>query len=460
MGLQLFKLQSVQMNGKSKHVVNPLDIQKELLGHLYKAEPDRTWHINALNDIGASLPELHDQYKKQKALMDIVTQQQSRKFQPYTEEFNSSASSKESTPRNLEPLQEEQKQEQEEKFDIMNDIEHVDKLLDMFNSVTETDGFLRSLHRKGRRFIVAANIYLSSGWNIVDITNYSLFLFAFGIRVGALSSVFSIRKEVSDLDRDNPFSEHIDFYSVVFVLSLSVLINSINACLTWLKMFKYLQVFPRMALLTNTLSQAVKPLSVFIFIITIVLVGTSQGFAMAFGVDVRGYRNMLHALLSSLRMMVGDFDYPALEDSSPWLGPLLFWLYIFLVFFVLVSVFIALLSEAYDAARSRVPPVDPQGGSLFSKMGEEMMRASGGITEDIGGFSKVLSTRARNMTHLGKHAATNSFNSMRNVQQHMPNLTNMRRKASLGSNRITPLTEDIKNTTVTEEDLKNLDLHA
>ena len=34
---------------------------------------------------------------------------------------------------------------------------------------------------------------------------------------------------------------------------------------------------------------------------------------------------------------------------------MLFWLYIFLVFFVLMSVFIAILSEGYEAAKSRIP---------------------------------------------------------------------------------------------------------
>ena len=50
-------------------------------------------------------------------------------------------------------------------------------------------------------------------------------------------------------------------------------------------------------------------------------------------------------------MAVGDFDYEQLQQSQQLLGPLMFWVYIILVFFVLMSMFIALISEAceYDA---------------------------------------------------------------------------------------------------------------
>ena len=47
-------------------------------------------------------------------------------------------------------------------------------------------------------------------------------------------------------------------------------------------------------------------------------------------------------------MAVGDFDYEQLQQSQQLLGPLMFWVYIILVFFVLMSMFIALISEACE----------------------------------------------------------------------------------------------------------------
>ena len=84
----------------------------------------------------------------------------------------------------------------------------------------------------------------------------------------------------------------------------------------------------------------------------IVLIGSAQGFFMAFGHDVADFQSFSTSLLSMLRMAVGDFDYAALQNSHYIVGPLMFWIYIFLVFFVLMSMFIALISEACEFAPS------------------------------------------------------------------------------------------------------------
>ena len=59
--------------------------------------------------------------------------------------------------------------------------------------------------------------------------------------------------------------------------------------------------------------------------------GSAQGFCLAFGTDISGFRNPLQSLVSIALFTVGKFDYDELVYSQRWLGPLLFWLYIFLV---------------------------------------------------------------------------------------------------------------------------------
>jgi hypothetical protein len=52
-------------------------------------------------------------------------------------------------------------------------------------------------------------------------------------------------------------------------------------------------------------------------------------------------------------MAVGDFDYNELTQSQPVMGPMMFWVYIFLVFFVLMSMFIAVIGEAFEDAKDQ-----------------------------------------------------------------------------------------------------------
>lgn len=112
-------------------------------------------------------------------------------------------------------------------------------------------------------------------------------------------------------------------------------------------------------MLTTTLSKAAQPLKWFMASFVIVLIGSGQGFYLAFGMDNLDYRGFVFSILALLRMAVGDFDYGALVESQFLLGPVFFWIYIVLVFFVLMSMFIAMVSEAYEDARDeadkRVP---------------------------------------------------------------------------------------------------------
>ena len=86
-------------------------------------------------------------------------------------------------------------------------------------------------------------------------------------------------------------------------------------------------------------------------ILIVVLQGSGQGFHIAFRFDVVGYHSFTTAVSTLLRMAVGDFDYDQLQESQNVVGPAMFWMFIVLVYFILMSVFIALIGEAYERAR-------------------------------------------------------------------------------------------------------------
>lgn len=104
-------------------------------------------------------------------------------------------------------------------------------------------------------------------------------------------------------------------------------------------------------MLTTTLKKSAAMLGTLMQSFVLVLVGSGQGFFMAFGVYLYSFRSLMESVLGLLRMAVGDFDYSELQGAQPVLGPLMFWVYIFLVFFVLMSMFIALIAEAFEDAK-------------------------------------------------------------------------------------------------------------
>eukprot|EP01052_Picozoa_sp_SAG31_P017846 SAG31_NODE_1239_length_9169_cov_18.922492_10_plen_150_part_00 len=117
-----------------------------------------------------------------------------------------------------------------------------------------------------------------------------------------------------------------------------------------------------------------------------------QGFFLAFGLDIWNFRNMPNSVLALLRMAVGDFDYVGLENSHYVLGPAMFWFYIFLMLFVLMSMFIALIAESYDKAKRDL------------EVEQDQRRTRSVASDDI---SSVLRTQARTQVAIKRLAEQN-----------------------------------------------------
>ena len=138
------------------------------------------------------------------------------------------------------------------------------------------------------RLAVALHQYLNA-WNIIDIVNYTLFSVTIAIRAKTLTMVPAIAEQIRALSPEGPggeaaeFGSFVSFYSLAYLHEQTYLVNAFNAILTWLKVFKFLQVFPAMSILLMTLGRASRPLLWFMLTFIIVLIGCGQGFFIAFG---------------------------------------------------------------------------------------------------------------------------------------------------------------------------------
>jgi len=52
------------------------------------------------------------------------------------------------------------------------------------------------------------------------------------------------------------------------------------------------------------------------------------------------------------RLILGDFDFQALQQANRVLGPAFFCLYIFFVFFILLNMFLAIINDTYADVKS------------------------------------------------------------------------------------------------------------
>jgi hypothetical protein len=178
------------------------------------------------------------------------------------------------------------------------------------------------------------------------------------------------------------------FFYAAQLTAMAYSLMGINAVITWLKLFKYLNLFPHLTMFSITLRNACFPIISFSCMFTIVFCSCAQAFLMAFGPNLRNFSTFLRALMTLFRALLGDFDYVCAADTRcrcialsgrrfvlrsaadsvrplpqesleeggarRWVAALLFTTFIFLCFFVLMNMFIAILTESYEKAKVEV----------------------------------------------------------------------------------------------------------
>ena len=68
----------------------------------------------------------------------------------------------------------------------------------------------------------------------------------------------------------------------------------------------------------------------------LVFVSFAQFAYLIFGTHISDYSSMTKCMYSQLRMVLGDFDFPAIRAAHPILGPGYFFVFIFMVLFILM----------------------------------------------------------------------------------------------------------------------------
>nr|CAH7754801.1 unnamed protein product [Callosobruchus chinensis] len=122
----------------------------------------------------------------------------------------------------------------------------------------------------------------------------------------------------------------------------------------FMKVFKYLNFNRVMGQLSNTLKQCAKDVVYFTLLFVIVFSAYSELGYMLFGGAVEDFSNIGSAMFTLLRTTLGDFQYEEIERADKVLAPIYFLSFIYLVFFVLLNMFLAIISDTYTNVRTEI----------------------------------------------------------------------------------------------------------
>ncbi|XP_026464296.1 polycystin-2-like [Ctenocephalides felis] len=103
-----------------------------------------------------------------------------------------------------------------------------------------------------------------------------------------------------------------------------------------------------------TIIMCVKDIAGFAVMFFIVFFAFAQLGYLLFGTQAQGYRTFGAAVVTLLTTILGEFDYHEIEQANRVLGPIYFLSYIFFVFFVLLNMFLAIVTDTYSEVKREI----------------------------------------------------------------------------------------------------------
>ncbi|KAJ8393244.1 hypothetical protein AAFF_G00063160 [Aldrovandia affinis] len=191
--------------------------------------------------------------------------------------------------------------------------------------------------------------YFSSIWNILDVVVILLAIVAIIFNVFRTIKVDKLLGKL--LEQPDIYA---DFEFLAFWQTQYNNMNAINLFFAWIKVFKYISFNKTMTQLSSTLARCAKDILGFAIMFFIVFFAYAQLGYLLFGTEVESFSTFVKCIFTQFRIILGDFDYDAIDKANRVLGPIYFVSYVFFVFFVLLNMFLAIINDTYSEVKEEL----------------------------------------------------------------------------------------------------------
>ncbi|KAM9323779.1 polycystin-2-like protein 1 [Gastrophryne carolinensis] len=191
--------------------------------------------------------------------------------------------------------------------------------------------------------------YFTSIWNILDVVVILLSLVAIAFHIFRTLEVNRLMGTLLE----NP-DTYADFEFLAFWQTQYNNMNAVNLFFAWIKIFKYISFNKTMTQLSSTLARCAKDILGFAIMFFIVFFAYAQLGYLLFGTQVENFSTFVKCIFTQFRIILGDFDYDAIDNANRILGPIYFVTYVFFVFFVLLNMFLAIINDTYSEVKEEL----------------------------------------------------------------------------------------------------------
>lgn len=231
--------------------------------------------------------------------------------------------------------------------------------------------------------------YFNSVWSFLDVII---------IGMGYVCVGMNIYRQVSVSKKLNSLLDNEDqFISFDFLCYVQTQFNNSIAFivfLSWIKIFKYTSFNKTMTQLSMTLSRCAADVAGFGVMFLIIFLAFAQLGYLFFGSRVADFATVKQSILTCFRMILGDFDYFAMQDANRILGPVYFLAFVFFVFFILMNMFVAIISDTYAEIKEEMAneTSDIELGAFFKKGYEKVLNKLNLKKAQIVDIQKAITT--------------------------------------------------------------------
>ncbi|XP_013875367.1 polycystic kidney disease 2-like 1 protein [Austrofundulus limnaeus] len=191
--------------------------------------------------------------------------------------------------------------------------------------------------------------YFKSIWNILDILVILLAIVAIIFNIFRTVKVDNLLGKL--LEQPDIYA---DFEFLAFWQTQYNNMNAVNLFFAWIKIFKYISFNKTMTQLSSTLGRCAKDILGFAIMFFIVFFAYAQLGYLLFGMQVETFSTFVKCIFTQFRIILGDFDFDAIDNANRILGPIYFVTYVFFVFFVLLNMFLAIINDTYSEVKEEL----------------------------------------------------------------------------------------------------------
>ena len=197
---------------------------------------------------------------------------------------------------------------------------------------------------------VGVGTYLSSGWNYIQLLSCALLSAAYVLRILSMSAT-------------PHYNESTDPAAGMLMREYASRAQKCAAAVTglcWIRLVHFLSFFDHLRVLGETVTFAAGEAGFFLAICACYVLAFSMSMYFVVGDTVEGYSSYTTAVVTSIRALLGDFDYDTLAAADPDMGPIIGIVFMLFSLFFLVTVFVAIVTDSFEASaerfRNRQPP--------------------------------------------------------------------------------------------------------